>query len=161
MRIGKYSFGLGDRFAQQGKAQLSAIKKAKEGGIEITPVWNKSYREHTTIHSNPADVRIEADTSVRDLKWDAPYFVDADHINLKTVDHFIEYADFFTLDVADYIGQKADEQTIESLIADNKKFIGSLSIPGIEKPFSISETRLKEIAEKFALATQEAGKIYR
>ena len=30
MKLGKYSFGTGDRFGHQGKAQLDAIKKARE-----------------------------------------------------------------------------------------------------------------------------------
>jgi len=52
-KLGKYSIGIGDRFAHQGKAQLKAIIQAKEVGVEITPVWNKSYREHNIVKSNP------------------------------------------------------------------------------------------------------------
>jgi len=43
--IGKYSFGIGDRFGLQGEAQLEAFCRAKAAGIDITPVWNKSKRE--------------------------------------------------------------------------------------------------------------------
>ena len=50
--LGKYSFGLGDRFGHQGSAQLKAIIEASKHGIEITPVWNKSNREHITIGTN-------------------------------------------------------------------------------------------------------------
>jgi len=45
VELGKYSIGIGDRFAKQGKAQLLAIKKADDQGIRVTPVWNKSFRE--------------------------------------------------------------------------------------------------------------------
>ena len=45
MILGKYSFGIGDRFAHQGKAQLAGLLKAKEQGVDIVPVWNKSHRE--------------------------------------------------------------------------------------------------------------------
>jgi len=45
MILGKYSFGIGDRFCHQGKAQLAALMKAKEQGIDIAPVWNKSHRD--------------------------------------------------------------------------------------------------------------------
>ena len=38
------------------------------------------------------------------------YFVDADHINFDTVDRFIESSDFFTIDVASYIGKKAETE---------------------------------------------------
>ena len=87
--IGKYSFGLGDRFGHQGAAQLKAIIKAGEKGVDIIPVWNKSNREHNTIGTQPSDVRIEADTVTVKSGFKKPYFVDADHINLDTVDRFI------------------------------------------------------------------------
>jgi len=44
MILEKYSFGVGDRFGRQGKAQLQAIISAKGKGIDITPVWNKSHK---------------------------------------------------------------------------------------------------------------------
>jgi hypothetical protein len=46
MELGKYSIGIGDRFAQQGNAQLAALLLARQNGLLITPVWNKSFREH-------------------------------------------------------------------------------------------------------------------
>ena len=48
------------------------------------------------------------------LGFSKPYFVDADHINSDTVDRFIDSSDFFTVDVASYIGMKADESEIEN-----------------------------------------------
>ena len=61
MELGKYSMGIGDRFGRQGKAQLEAIIEAKTRGIDITPVWNKSFREHDIIGTHPEDVRHEAE----------------------------------------------------------------------------------------------------
>ncbi|MEA3224606.1 MAG: hypothetical protein U9Q07_01555, partial [Planctomycetota bacterium] len=75
MILGKYSFGIGDRFCHQGKAQLSAVMKAKEQGLDVTPVWNKSHREHTIIGTVPAATRKEARDAVVALNWDGPYFV--------------------------------------------------------------------------------------
>lgn len=160
MKIGKYSFGIGDRFAQQGVAQLSAIKKAKDLGIDITPVWNKSFREHSIIGTSPVDTRNEADAAVKALGWTDQYVVDADHINLKTVESYVDTSDFFTLDVADYIGTKADDAAISAFIENNKKYLGQLSIPGIAHSFEVTEASLKGIAGKFLFAIQEAGKIY-
>ena len=97
MKIGKYSFGIGDRFSHQGEAQLSAITKAQKAGIEIVPVWNKSNREHSIVHSIPADTRASADAAVKIKGFKHDYFVDADHINLSNVDKFIDYCDFFTI----------------------------------------------------------------
>ena len=104
MRLGKYSFGIGDRFGHQGRALLGAMAEARANGIDIAPVWNKSKREHGIVGTSPGDVRREADESAAALGWDGPYFVDADHVGRPSVDEFIEASDFFTLDVADRIG---------------------------------------------------------
>ncbi|MGD8785852.1 MAG: tagaturonate epimerase family protein [Phycisphaerales bacterium] len=161
MILGKYSFGIGDRFCHQGKAQLAALIKAKEQRLNITPVWNKSHREHTIIGTNPSDTRKEADNAIAACGWNEPYFVDADHIGLNNVDGFIESSDFFTLDVADYIGQATNETEIDSFVQKYKKYVGSLSIEGIDETFEISEGLIKTIADKFLLAVKQAGEIYR
>jgi len=161
MNLGKYSFGVGDRFNHQGEAQLRAIIKANKQGVEVSPVWNKSNREHNTIHSEPKGTREEADAAVKKLGWNKPYFVDADHINLSNVDRFIDHADFFTLDVAMYIG---NESSAEDVIAFKKscESLGSdVKIPGIPEPIQISEKLLEKVAGKYLAAVKEAGKIYR
>lgn len=161
MKLGKYSFGIGDRFGHQGEAQLTAFVKAKEDGIQLTPVWNKSFREHQNIHSAPADVRTEADQAVQSLQWKDAYFVDADHVGLSNVAHFLDSSDFFTLDVADFIGETAERQKIETFINSSRKYLGELSLPGIEEPFPITEQVIREIAEKYLYGAAEAGRIYR
>ena len=106
MTISKYSFGIGDRFAHEGGNQLKALIAAeKKFGVHFTPVWNKSNREHTIIGTEPMSTRREADAAVKALGYADPYFCDADHINLSNVDKFIDACDFFTIDVADYIGK--------------------------------------------------------
>ena len=106
MKIGKYSFGVGDRFAHEGINQLKALIEAEERfGVRFVPVWNKSNREHQIVGTEPMETRLEADAAVNALGYEGQYFVDADHINLTNVDRFIEPSDFFTIDVADYIGK--------------------------------------------------------
>ena len=161
MILEKYSMGVGDRFGLQGKAQLNAFVKAEQTGVELVPVWNKSFREHSIIGTNPADVRTEADQATKELNWQNPYHVDADHINLKNVDGFIQYSDFFTLDVADYIGQAAPDDVIDQFVDTYSKYAGLLSIPGIDKAFDVTLQLIREIARKYVHAIQEAGKIYR
>lgn len=161
MKLETYSFGIGDRFAQQGEAQLKAIMKAKEMGIDVVPVWNKSNREHQIIHSSPKDTRAEADAAVQKLNWDAPYYVDADHINLGTVQSFLEHSDFFTLDVADYIGSDVSRAEIETFMRQASAFEGKLEIPGIQEPFHISRETLEKIAGNFLGAVREASAIYK
>ena len=161
MKLPRFSMGIGDRFAHQGKAQLAAFIKAKQLGVDVAPVWNKSNREHLIVHSEPPRVRAEADAAVKSLGWKDPYFVDADHIGLKTVDRFLSSSDFFTLDVADFIAKPAEESDIRSFVASQKKFAGTVHIPGIERPLDVTEARIEAIARKFLYAVKEAGKIYR
>ena len=160
-KIGKYSFGIGDRFAHQGNAQLRALMKAQKGGIEVTPVWNKSNREHMYVHSNPSDTRNEADQAVKALGYKGDYCVDADHINLSNVQGFITSSDFFTIDVASKIGIPATTEDTASFIASCAAYTGELNIPNITHPFHVNDELLKKIADKFLTAITEAGKIYR
>lgn len=159
--ITKYSFGVGDRFAHQAKAQLEAIKRADQAGVELTPVWNKSYREHQIIGSKPATTREQADKAVQELQWRKPYLVDADHINLKTVDFFTDYCDFFTLDVADFIGEKANDDAITFFVNSNMKYMGELTLPVLNQKLEINESLIKSVAKKYLYAAKQAGEIYR
>ncbi len=161
MQLPKYSIGIGDRFAHQGAAQIDALLAAREEGIPVAPVWNKSHREHTITGSRPGDVRVEADDAVRARGWNGPYFVDADHIGLKTVDPFVASSDFFTLDVADFIGATPAEEDLARFLDKNKQHVGQLRIPGIDEPFEISEQTIEDAAAKFLVAIKEAGRIYR
>lgn len=161
MLIPKYSFGVGDRFAHEAKAQLRACQMAVEQGAEIVPVWNKSQREHLTIGSQPQSVRDSADAAVRALNWTRPYYVDADHIRLETVDGFLASSDFFTLDVADCIAQPASDDDIEAFVARHPELTSALAIPGIETPLQSSREDVTRIAGKYLRAVQQAGRIYR
>jgi hypothetical protein len=160
-KLGKYSIGLGDRFGHQGHAQLKAIIEAGKKNIDITPVWNKSNREHMIIGTQPSDVRKEADSVTRAAGFKMPYFVDADHINLESVDKFLSSSDFFTIDVASYIGKRADDSEIISFINTAGKYTGRLEVPGIKKAIKCSEKQLAGIAEKYLFAAKKAGEIYR
>jgi len=161
MKLEKYSFGVGDRFNHEGEAQLSALIMATSAGVEVTPVWNKSNREHQIVHSEPEGTRAEADNAVKTLGWEGPYCVDADHINLSNVDRFIEHCDFFTLDVAMYIGNESSAEDAAAFKKSCEVFGGTVEIPGIDSPISLDDALLDEVAGKFLAAIKEAGKIYR
>jgi hypothetical protein len=160
MTLPKYSIGTGDRFAHQGAAQLKACIMAAELGVDVTPVWNKSYREHSIVNSIPMDTRKAADTAVAKTGWNKPYFVDADHINITNVDHFMDSSDFFTLDVAQYIGQKATNAELNDFIAEANKLCGDIKLKNIEAPIAITTELVCEVAEKYLQAIIEAAKIY-
>jgi len=161
MVLGKYSFGIGDRFGHQGKAQLAALIEARRQGWDVIPVWNKSHREHSIIGTEPADVRREADAAVAACNWKEPYFVDADHIGLANVDAFIGGSDFFTLDVAEEIGRPAEESLLDAFVAKHDRLIGTLQMPGIPEALDVERTRFREIAAQYLGAVAEAGRIYR
>jgi hypothetical protein len=158
---GKYSIGMGDRFGHQGSAQLKAIIDAGKKGIEITPVWNKSNREHIIIGTEPGDVRKEADDVTKKAGFTKPYFVDADHINLDNVDRFIESSDFFTIDVASYIGKRAEEEAVQKFVSDSLNYSGELKIAGIKPYPVVTKSQITEIAEKYLFAAKKAGEIFR
>ena len=160
--LGKYSFGIGDRFSHEGESQLKAlIEAADKYGIDFVPVWNKSNREHQIVGTEPMETRREADAAVKAQNYGKPYFVDADHINMNNVDKFIEASDFYTIDVADYIGKPADGDAIRQFVESNMKYCGKLSIPGIEEPFEVDCAMIEEMAGKYLFAALEAGRIYR
>jgi tagaturonate epimerase len=161
LALGKYSLGVGDRFARQASAQLRACMAAGRQGVEVIPVWNKSNREHGIIGSEPAGTRAAADAAVRTLGWKAPYHVDADHIGLRTVDRFVPYADFYTIDVADWIGKPGESGDIAAFTRRHTELAGRIMIPGIEAPFEMTAATLERIAGKYLLAVREAGKVYR
>lgn len=152
---------MGDRFAHQSKAQLRAVIEAEKKGFSITPVWNKSNREHTFIGSKPEETRAAVDKAISALGWNKPYFVDADHINLDTVDKFMGASDFFTIDVASYIGKQGDCAEAEAFVAKMKPYVGTFNIPGIAKPVVVTESQLKDITSQFLYAACMAGETYK
>lgn len=161
LKLPRFSVGVGDRFAHQAKAQLAACQKAADAGVEVAPVWNKSNREHTIIGSEPSQTRAAADAAVKELGWNKPYFLDADHINLKNVERFLDPCDFFTIDVAEEIGKAAKAEDVEAFVDRHPELIGDVLIPNIEAPFKTDEAFVTGVANKFLAAVQDAGKIYR
>ena len=165
MKIGKYSFGVGDRFAHEGINQLKALIEAEERfGVHFVPVWNKSNREHQIVGTEPIETRREADAAVKALNYKGQYFVDADHINLNNVDRFIDASDFFTIDVADYIGKTGtvEEKFLPAIkeagkiyryIASKKgadNFVTEVSMDEVDEAQTPEELRyiLREIAKE-------------
>lgn len=161
LKLGRYSVGTGDRFAHQAKAQLMACIQALNSGIEVVPVWNKSNREHAIIGSEPPSVRLAADAAVKSLHWQRPYFCDADHITIETVGRFLNACDFFTIDVADAIGQPADAADIEDFVKRRRDLLGTIQLAGVDETFAITVEDLTKTARKFLAAVKKAGEVYR
>lgn len=142
---------MGDRFGNEGSAQLAAIEEINRLGVPIVPVWNKSNREHELVGTLQESVRAEADQAVQTARWTKGYYVDADHITRSTVDKFIDSSNFFTLDVAQYIGKPADPLIKQDFIGrqnTNKSLAegGALS--------------LEQFADTFLLAIHEVCRLH-
>ncbi|MBZ5497393.1 MAG: tagaturonate epimerase family protein [Acidobacteriia bacterium] len=161
LRIGKYSIGIGDRFAHQAGAQLRACMLAARDGIDVIPVWNKSNREHMNVGSRPGDVRRAAEAAVYKLGWTRPFYVDADHITLETVDGFLESSDYYTLDVASAIGRLAPADEIDRFLKRHPELLKPVSLPEFDTALHISRTATAQTAGNYLFAVKEAGRIYR
>jgi hypothetical protein len=146
MQLPKFSLGVGDRFAHQAKAQLAACICAAQRGVQIAPVWNKSNREHNIVGSDPRGTRAAADAAVAAAGWREPYFLDADHVNLATVDRFLDPCDFFTIDVADSIGLPPADGAVEEFLHRH---------PELDRESAAAA------ASMYLFAVREAGIIYR
>lgn len=160
MKLSKYSIGTGDRFAHQAKPQLQACIQALESGIQVIPVWNKSNREHTIIGSEPLSVRQSADAAVKALGWKQSYFCDADHITSSTVGRFLNTCDFYTIDVAEYIGLPAAADDIDKFADGRSALLGRIQLEGAGS-FEITPDLLQKTAKKYLTAVKRAAEVYR
>jgi hypothetical protein len=159
--LSRYSIGVGDRFAHQAEAQLQACILAADHGVEVIPVWNKSNREHSIIGSEPASARAAADAAVKKLGWKKPYHLDADHINFDTVDRFLDPCDFYTIDVADWIGKPASDADVKAFSDRHTELHNEVRISGIEAPVAVNRETVARVISKYLTAVKEAGRIYR
>jgi hypothetical protein len=161
MQLEKYSLGIGDRFGFEAVAQVRALQMAEALLHPLVPVWNKSNREHTIIGTSPDHARTRADEAVRACRWKDAYYVDADHIGLGTVDRFLGSSNFFTIDVADFIGKPAAPAAVDAFLKASASLIGTLTIPGIGEPITITRERLIRFAGAYLQAITEAANVYR
>lgn len=161
LQLAKYSVGVGDRFAHQARAQLAACQQALAAGVEVIPVWNKSHREHQIIGSRPESVRAAAEAAVRAAGWDRPWHVDADHIRPDIVEAYLPCCDYFTLDVADAIGQPASAERVTAFLRQHPELHDRLDLPGLERPLQAGPAELEEAARRYLRAVESAATAYR
>ncbi len=119
------------------------------------PVWNKSNREHLIVGSRAVGDPGRPPTGRwQSWSWDGEYLLDADHINLATVDRYVPHCDFFTIDVADAIGTAADPYRRSSaFIGRHPELIGPV--------WHHARRSSKPPPRQFLAATHQAGEIYR
>lgn len=159
--IGKYSLGMGDRFAREAVPQLEACRLAAGEGIHLVPVWNKSNREHLIVGSEPDSVVKAARKAVQELGWKGEWHVDADHIRLDTVGRFLDCSDFFTIDVAESIGGPIESAAVEDFIRRHHELSRNLEIAGAAAAVDGTGAEIGRIVRKFLPAVREAAAIFR
>lgn len=159
--LAKYSIGVGDRFAHEAPAQLAACQKTLQAGVEVVPVWNKSHREHQIIGSKPDSVRAAAQAAVRAAGWDRPWHVDADHVRREILDPYLGCCDYFTLDVAEVIGQPAPPARVEAFLQRHPELLGRLDLPELVEPIQTDAATLGRAAQHYLKAVDEAAAAYR
>jgi hypothetical protein len=159
-QLPRFTFGMGDRFGRQGKAQLQAVLDAREAGLDVAPVWNKSHREHTLIGTQPPSLREEADAAVESLGYAGPYFVDADHITMKTVDGFIKCSDFFTLDVADSLGREPSCPETAAGYRSALKEMGEVAVHGMDAVLVFDGGTAERLVGTYGGAVEAARDLY-
>ncbi|MFW6203103.1 MAG: tagaturonate epimerase family protein [Marinilabilia sp.] len=93
--------------------------------------------------------------------WTKSWFVDADHINLETVDRFIDSSDFFTIDVAAYIGQESSKAQEDAFVEDIKEHLGQLQATGFDTFIQATEKDARDFAKKYLHAAYMAGETYK
>ncbi len=77
-----------------------------------------------------------------------------------TFNKFIAASDFYTIDVADYIGRAVSGAAIAAYLADMKRYLGELRLPGIEEPVKVTQELLEAIAGKYLFAVEQASRVY-
>ncbi|QDV61635.1 tagaturonate epimerase family protein [Crateriforma conspicua] len=159
--LAKYSFGVGDRFAHEAEAQLAAFEKLAAQDVIVSPVWNKSNREHTFVGSEPPSVMAAAKAAIESRGWSHDWHVDADHIGLKTVDPFLPCSDFFTIDVADSIGKAPSDADLDAFVAKHGELVGTLELDGLSEPLTITADDVRRVGKQYLSACAEAAEIYR
>lgn len=160
-KLPKHTIGVGDRFGREAEAQLAALEALVGQDTLVCPVWNKSNREHTLIGSDPREVRQRADEAVAVRGWGHPYYVDADHIGLATVDRFLEPCDFFTIDVAAEIGQPEAQAEVEAFLDWLRPYWGAHEVEGLSQPLVLDSEGALSAAGRYLAAAGAAGRIYR
>ncbi len=161
IQLSRFSIGVGDRFAHQAAAQLRACSELLKDGPLVVPVWNKSNREHSFIGSCPESVLAAARSAVAAANWTHPWHVDADHIRLGTVDRYIPHSDFFTIDVADSIGQPPGPGEAEAFADRHPELVGELRIPGIHGAIRTGRADVVACATQYLSAVGEAARLHR
>jgi hypothetical protein len=94
------------------------------------------------------------------MGWSRPFHVDADHINLDNVDRFLASSDFFTIDVANFIGKPSSQAGIDAFVNRHAELQKSIELASGQQ-IQLSNETVRQTSAKYLAAVKEAGNIYR
>jgi len=77
------------------------------------------------------------------------------------VDRFLPACDFYTIDVADFIGKPAPQAEVDRFVQRHENLTGAITLKGMDEPFAMTEADLRRTADKFLFAVKTAGEVYR
>ena len=80
---------------------------------------------------------------------------------METVGEFLRGSNFFTLDVADFVGDAPDGSALEDWLDSLNPYYKALEIEGLEEPLVLSRDSAKAAGMQFFSAIQKAGELYR
>jgi hypothetical protein len=78
-----------------------------------------------------------------------------------TVDRYLDSCDFYTIDVAEFIGKEPTPPSLDRFVASHKELVGKIEIAGFSEKIEITMDVLHKTARKFLFAVQEASRVYR
>ena len=71
----------------------------------------------------------------------------------------MDYSNFFTIDVAHFIGMRCSDAEKSDFVLRHSKYLGTLAIPGISEVFDVDENFLAKVADHYLEAIKEVKKI--
>ena len=156
---------MGDRFAHQDQAQLQACVLAAKERVDVMVPGLEQIQPGAHVHRDRAvqpprggrrGFRVGARLEEVIITSMPTTFV------WKQSGALLRRLDFFTIDVADSINRKpADAKDVKAFVDRHPELTGKVSIPNIDHALEISRAEVERVANKFLLAVQDAGKIYR
>ena len=162
LTLGKYSFGIGDRFAHQARAQLRACMLAAENGATVVPVWNKSLPRayHRRLRAGERPDRRRCRGAGPGLEPPVP----RRRRPHPARDGGPVHPPFRLLHARRRRPDRAAGRSgggARDSSTRHHELIGEIAIPGIEQPIESPRAEVERVAAKYLAAVLAAGKIYR
>ena len=162
LQLEKYSIGVGDRFAHQAKAQLRACIDAAGRGIDVVPVWNKSFREHGIVGSRPEERARGRGPGGQGAGLERAPITWTRTTSTWTRSRVHRGQRFFHPGRRQRHRPPVPAAAIEAFLARHPELVGRIEVRRAERADPITPASVAAIAAKYLFArAAQAGRIYR